>query len=690
MASCPKKLAQIKGLCVMNIPIFCFGDTMRIRALQSIITTIIVIIVGSVSALGQPPVVISTSPPQNAINVYRATNISATFDIPMDTQSFTNVSFVVFANCTGIHVGDFSFSDNNQTATLDPYGIFVAGEVVTAVLTVELISSVGQPMQESFVWSFTIDTDRGLGHIIQDAEYPLGVGATPTSVIAADLDSDGALDLVSANFSANSITILMNNGWGDFSLGETPPVGNLPISVVAFDIDNDLYLDLAVANWGSSDVVIFQNLGGTGFIPHETLMVGLNPSEISAGDVDGNGFVDLITANHGSGDVSVIRNMGPDGFLPAVNFPSGPFPRSVKSADMDNDGRLDLVTANSGSASVSILQNIGDAIFVPFGEFFVGNVPWSVYVANLDKNEMLDIATADSASHTVSVILREPGSFSDAFYPVGQSPLSVFASDIDGDNSLDLMTANHDDSKVSVLLNIGDGTYAPHKEYSTGENPMAVYAVDLDSDMDIDLATANSTGSSVSVISPKPLILVSYGPVNMLVTDASGLRFGYDENGNFISEISPADYSELTDKDSITIFEPPPGGYLVTYSTEPVPKNGDKILIETYSAIIKVDGTLNATTVANQDATAKRRILFNYEYAIAEGYHYPNGDANRDDQVNVADAVFMINYVFKGGVPPEPVLAGDANCDTQDNIGDAVYIINYVFKGGPPPGYFEY
>jgi len=61
------------------------------------------------------------------------------------------------------------------------------------------------------------------------------------------------------------------------------------------------------------------------------------------------------------------------------------------------------------------------------------------------------------------------------------------------------------------------------------------------------------------------------------------------------------------------------------------------------------------------------------------------GDANCDAQVNVADAVYIINYVFKGGPPPAVAKAGDANCDGEVNVADGVYLINYVFKAGPPP-----
>ena len=63
------------------------------------------------------------------------------------------------------------------------------------------------------------------------------------------------------------------------------------------------------------------------------------------------------------------------------------------------------------------------------------------------------------------------------------------------------------------------------------------------------------------------------------------------------------------------------------------------------------------------------------------------GNANNQGGVNVADAVWIINYVFAGGDSPQPVLAcGNANGQGGVNVADAVWIINYVFAGGDPPG----
>jgi FG-GAP repeat/Dockerin type I domain len=64
---------------------------------------------------------------------------------------------------------------------------------------------------------------------------------------------------------------------------------------------------------------------------------------------------------------------------------------------------------------------------------------------------------------------------------------------------------------------------------------------------------------------------------------------------------------------------------------------------------------------------------------------YVCGDANTDLTVNVSDAVWIINYVFVGGDPPDPLDSGDANCDGTSNVSDAVWIINYVFVGGNEP-----
>ena len=73
------------------------------------------------------------------------------------------------------------------------------------------------------------------------------------------------------------------------------------------------------------------------------------------------------------------------------------------------------------------------------------------------------------------------------------------------------------------------------------------------------------------------------------------------------------------------------------------------------------------------------------DYTINVNVTYICGDADGNQLVNIADVVYLINYVFGGGPPPDPLLAGDVDCNALVNIADVVYLINYIFGGGPDP-----
>jgi len=64
---------------------------------------------------------------------------------------------------------------------------------------------------------------------------------------------------------------------------------------------------------------------------------------------------------------------------------------------------------------------------------------------------------------------------------------------------------------------------------------------------------------------------------------------------------------------------------------------------------------------------------------------YLTGDPNHDGIIDIADVVYLINYLFIGGPEPDPYESGDATCDGDIDIADMVYLINYLFWGGPPP-----
>ncbi len=60
-------------------------------------------------------------------------------------------------------------------------------------------------------------------------------------------------------------------------------------------------------------------------------------------------------------------------------------------------------------------------------------------------------------------------------------------------------------------------------------------------------------------------------------------------------------------------------------------------------------------------------------------------DPNGDGVINVNDAIYILNYLFRGGPAPDPLESGDANCNGDVDVTDAIYILNYLFREGDPP-----
>ncbi len=64
---------------------------------------------------------------------------------------------------------------------------------------------------------------------------------------------------------------------------------------------------------------------------------------------------------------------------------------------------------------------------------------------------------------------------------------------------------------------------------------------------------------------------------------------------------------------------------------------------------------------------------------------YVAGDASGDGVIDMADPIYILNYLYKAGPAPVPMAAADANADCVIDLSDAVYLLNYLYKGGPPP-----
>jgi hypothetical protein len=142
-----------------------------------------------------------------------------------------------------------------------------------------------------------------------------------------------------------------------FTLASAPVVGSSPISVTAADINGDGKVDLICANYGSNTLSVLTNNGSGGFVNAGTYTVGTNPVSVAAADVNGDGRMDLICANYGSNTLSVLTNNRSSHFVTAGTYAVGVHPWSVTTADVNGDGKPDLISANFGANTLSILVN---------------------------------------------------------------------------------------------------------------------------------------------------------------------------------------------------------------------------------------------------------------------------------------------------------------------------------------------
>ena len=344
------------------------------------------------------------------------------------------------------------------------------------------------------------------------ASSPEAVGDGPRSVAAADLDGDGDRDLAVANQDSDNVSILRNNGAGNFSQPATSPepAGDFPVSIAAADFDGDGDQDLAAANLAADKVTILLKTGGGDFNQPATSpeSVGDAPTSVAAADLDGDLDPDLAVVNSLSDSVIVLRNAGGGNFVisPTSPEPVGDAPSSVVTGDLDGDGDQDLAVANLGSDNVTILRNSGTGNFPDRRPEAAGDAPTSGAVADLDGDGDRDLAVANRDSDNVTILRNNvSGNFSQPASspePAGDGPASVAAANFDGDADQDLAVANLGADNLAVLRNAGTGNFTEvaSSPEGTGFEPSAVAAADLDGDGDPDLAAANFASDNVTIL----------------------------------------------------------------------------------------------------------------------------------------------------------------------------------------------
>jgi len=323
--------------------------------------------------------------------------------------------------------------------------------------------------------------------------------STAVSVAAADFDGDGRTDLALCGV---ALSIVLNSGGGHFATAAEFGGVRQPSALASEDFDGDGDPDVAVANYDSDDVSVFLGDGRGGFKSVRRFPVGREPVRLAVGDFTGDGMLDLAVANQSSQDISVFAGAAGGSFSPAgaVALPGRPV--AMETGDFNADGKLDLVVATP--TALVILLGDGTGRFTPAGSTEVGMNPTSVVVGDFDRNGRLDVALANFGPYplpndyhpqpggAVTVFFGDGGGgFAASTQVLSGSPTSLTAADINRDGNLDLIVSKAD---LALLVGDGRGHFSPPQAVELGSTSPAgqVRVGDFNSDGLPDLAVSTA------------------------------------------------------------------------------------------------------------------------------------------------------------------------------------------------------
>ena len=334
--------------------------------------------------------------------------------------------------------------------------------------------------------------------------YPVESGLQGLPHVLSDVDKDGDLDIVTANYGASTLTVLLNSGDGYFlQQTVTATVGSGPLGVVVVDLNGDGDLDLASNCRDSNLVSLHWGDGLGGFAPGATgFSIGTVSTGLAAEDLDLDGDVDLLVGCEGTGEVQWALNNGVGSFGPvsSISIPGASF---TTPADLDGDTFVDFAVSSDSSGKVHFLESDGQGGLEMRAEItVVSGVPWAVAFADFNSDGVLDLAVPLQNAGMIEVRLGSGTPFvfgSAQTTAVAGDPHDLCVADLDADGKLDIAVASNSYEKVQLLLGDGTGAFPATAELDTAPSPISVAAGDLDGDGVDDLTVLSSGTSEITV-----------------------------------------------------------------------------------------------------------------------------------------------------------------------------------------------
>jgi len=567
-------------------------------------------------------------------------------------------------------------------------------------------------------------------------------GPQPNRVTVADVDRDGDIDLAFVSgYHEGRLVISVQRTPLVFEEDASMAIGGDPQDLVIADLNRDGRQDFITANYLTRNVSVLFGADGR---PHPPVFVATSPNRaVTATDLDGDGDLDLACA--GRSYVETIRNEGARQFDIVEGMPPIPGLTRIVAGDWNTDGSPDLAGLARGPGRTIVLLNDGAATLAPSGEYSAGAQPFMPEVADFNGDDRTDMVIGGLESGEIAVLRgRGDGTFEEAEVSRGrEGTTDLSRADLDGDGDIDLAivgynAAESDSSFAGLVHNDGTGVFGEVVRFSMergDEQPESVVAADFDGDGDADLATTylflNEGGGSFSrsrrlFDSSRSLtaadlnadgrvdlviaIRLDSGSVHVRLQEGSGvfaepIVYVTDSSGGEPQSLGAADMDRDRDMDLVLANGNNHGASVfMNDSTGRFPLRLDFTVPREHTSVRSVepgdfdgDGDQDLAIMNLEQGQTSGSIAFLRQVTededsdgVPDGCSSPvralrRGDGNGDYKVNIADPIFVLNYLFRGGPAPRCSNAADFNANGLIDVTDAILLIHFLVLDGTPP-----
>jgi hypothetical protein len=359
---------------------------------------------------------------------------------------------------------------------------------------------------------------------------------SPRDVAVFDVNRDGHTDIVTANQGVGgfepTLAYLYGDGTGTFTAIEQITSVGATVSAAVADFDGNAIADAALLVSGEPGITL--RFGAVQSPRRPTMKVVLSATSvaIATADVDADDRADVVTANS-TPNLSFLFGTGQGIFDEPVTVPLGAAATALALGDCDGDGDGDVVITEAGTRiQVSIVRNNGGRAFSTLAPTLIDGRTAGLAVSDFTGDRVLDIAVGDADGSRLVLLAGNGDCTFTQRAPTALPviPVRLAAAKLADDNVDDLIVIGAGQRNLVAVLNDGSGTFTASQPRSGGNFPIGVTIRDLNADAISEILIGDRTADAIAVIRrsgagillPEQEILSSIRPAEIVTGDFDG------------------------------------------------------------------------------------------------------------------------------------------------------------------------